>query len=110
METPIMKFSTKEMLWFNRTHSKMLSRIICAFIQIEGTNGPRNYFPFKNAGFIVKEVNVCKSCKKPAVSSCCPAHNARNRRKVTMIWNMKINAKGCNINCPEEDGSDAQIV
>jgi phage/plasmid-associated DNA primase len=54
-----------------------------------------DYFPFKSMGFIVKEQNICKSCELIAQASprCCEEYHSRNRKKVTIIQNMRIQEK-----------------
>jgi hypothetical protein len=60
-----------------------------------------DYFPFKNAHFEVKEINVCKSCGKIAHSQCCDNYHVTNRKKVTLIYNMRLKTKN-EMSCPAD--------
>lgn len=41
-------------------------------------------------GYPVKDMNLCKSCNKPSKVGCCQNYSAKNRSKLTLVFNMKV--------------------
>ncbi len=53
-----------------------------------------DYYPFKSKGYVVEDKQVCKTCGNPALKGCCSKYDAKNRKKVVCIKNMRLQPKG----------------
>lgn len=52
-----------------------------------------NLYVLNKLGYDVKRVNICSSCNKKARLGCCDKYNTKNRKRSTVILNMKITRK-----------------